>query len=102
MTNKTETPGRLIVSRESKPQMPPYLKLRHDAGRGRWVLLAPERILTPDQIAVEVLQLCVTSEAPAARALYERLGFQQWGHERSAMKVDGRRIDEFHYAMRVG
>ncbi|WP_372930471.1 pyrroloquinoline quinone biosynthesis peptide chaperone PqqD [Methyloceanibacter sp.] len=58
MTNKTETPGRLIVSRESKPQMPPYLKLRHDAGRGRWVLLAPERILTPDQIAVEVLQLC--------------------------------------------
>ncbi len=58
MTSKTETPGRLIVSRESKPQMPPYLKLRHDAGRGRWVLLAPERILTPDQIAVEVLQLC--------------------------------------------
>jgi len=58
MTNETETPGRLIVSRESKPQMPPYLKLRHDAGRGRWVLLAPERILTPDQIAVEVLQLC--------------------------------------------
>ena len=58
MTNETEAPGRLIVSRESKPQMPPYLKLRHDAGRGRWVLLAPERILTPDQIAVEVLQLC--------------------------------------------
>jgi len=58
MTNETEAPGRLIVSRESKPQMPPYLKLRHDTGRGRWVLLAPERILTPDQIAVEVLQLC--------------------------------------------
>lgn len=51
---------------------------------------------------IEVLQLCVTSEAAAARALYERLGFQQWGHERSAMKIDGRRIDEFHYAMRVG
>lgn len=51
---------------------------------------------------VEVLQLCVTSDAPAARALYERLGFQQWGHERSAMKVGGRFIEEFHYAMRVG
>jgi pyrroloquinoline quinone biosynthesis protein D len=38
--------------------MPPYLKLRHDAGRGRWVLLAPERILSPDQTAVAVLQLC--------------------------------------------
>ena len=58
MTAATGTPGRLIVSRESKPQMPPYLKLRHDEGRGRWVLLAPERILTPDQTAVAVLQLC--------------------------------------------
>jgi len=38
--------------------MPRYLKLRHDAGRDRWVLLAPERILTPDQVAVSVLQLC--------------------------------------------
>jgi len=47
-----------MIDRETKPQMPPYLKLRHDAGRGRWVLLAPERILTPDQTAVAVLQLC--------------------------------------------
>lgn len=54
------------------------------------------------QTDVEVLQLCVTSDAPAARALYERVGFQQWGHERSAMKLDGRLIDAFHYAMRVG
>lgn len=51
---------------------------------------------------VDVLQLAVTSDALAARALYERLGFQQWGHERSAMKIAGRYIDEFHYAMRVG
>ncbi len=38
--------------------MPRYLKLRHDPGRDRWVLLAPERILTPDAIAVMVLKLC--------------------------------------------
>ena len=58
MTNESRSPGRLIVDRETKPHMPPYLKLRHDAGRGRWVLLAPERILSPDQTAVAVLQLC--------------------------------------------
>jgi len=58
MTSETRSPGRLIVDRETKPHMPPYLKLRHDAGRGRWVLLAPERILSPDQTAVAVLQLC--------------------------------------------
>jgi pyrroloquinoline quinone biosynthesis protein D len=30
--------------------------LRHDKVRGRWVLLAPERVLVPDDIAVAVLQ----------------------------------------------
>ena len=50
--------GRLIVSQETRPYLPPYLKLRHDTGRNRWVLLAPERILSPDQTAVAVLQLC--------------------------------------------
>jgi len=58
MTGATTSPGRLIVGRETRPRLPPYLKLRHDAGRGRWVLLAPERVLTPDQTAVAVLQLC--------------------------------------------
>ena len=58
MTGETQSPSRLIVDGATKPQMPPYLKLRHDAGRGRWILLAPERILTPDQTAVTVLQLC--------------------------------------------
>jgi pyrroloquinoline quinone biosynthesis protein D len=38
--------------------LPTYLKLRHDAGRDRWILLAPERVLTPDQTAVAVLKLC--------------------------------------------
>ena len=51
-------PTRLVVHRTTKPIMPRYLKLRHDPGRDRWVLLAPERILTPDAIAVTVLKLC--------------------------------------------
>jgi pyrroloquinoline quinone biosynthesis protein D len=55
---ETRTAGRLIVGRETRPYLPPYLKLRHDAGRDRWILLAPERILSPDQTAVAVLKLC--------------------------------------------
>ena len=54
----TVSPTRLIVERETRPQLPAYLKLRHDAGRGRWILLAPERVLTPDETAVAVLKLC--------------------------------------------
>ena len=55
---ETVSPARLIVERETRPHLPAYLKLRHDAGRGRWILLAPERVLTPDETAVAVLKLC--------------------------------------------
>lgn len=54
----TTIPARLIVGRETRPHLPAYLKLRHDPGRDRWILLAPERVLTPDQTAVAVLKLC--------------------------------------------
>lgn len=49
---------RTIISSESRPAMPRHIKLRHDAGRGRWLILAPERVFDPDEIAVEVLKLC--------------------------------------------
>ena len=51
-------PRRLIIERGTRPVLPRHLRLRHDAGRGRWLLLAPERILTPDDIAVSILKLC--------------------------------------------
>ena len=35
-----------------------HAKLRFDEARQRWVILAPERVLAPDEIAVEILQLC--------------------------------------------
>lgn len=49
---------RILVSGATRPAIPRYVKLRHDAGRGRWVILAPERIFNPDEIAVAVLQQC--------------------------------------------
>jgi pyrroloquinoline quinone biosynthesis protein D len=50
--------SRTIIEGASLPVMPAYIKLRHDAGRGRWLILAPERIFEPDDTAVEVLKLC--------------------------------------------
>lgn len=35
-----------------------HARLRFDEARQRWVILAPERVLVPDEIAVEILQLC--------------------------------------------
>ena len=40
------------------PILPRHAKLRFDETRQVWVLLAPERVLAPDEIAVEVLKLC--------------------------------------------
>lgn len=49
-------PSRLIVDADTKLTMPRHIKLRHDPGRGRWIILAPERVFNPDEIAVVVLQ----------------------------------------------
>ena len=37
------------------PRLPRGVRLRRDDARGGWVLLAPERILQPDPVAVEIL-----------------------------------------------
>jgi pyrroloquinoline quinone biosynthesis protein D len=39
------------------PRLARGVKLREDAARGRWVLLAPERMLVPDETALQVLRL---------------------------------------------
>jgi pyrroloquinoline quinone biosynthesis protein D len=49
---------RTIIEASSAPRLPPHVKLRHDAARGRWVILAPERVHSPDAVAVAVLELC--------------------------------------------
>ncbi len=46
------------VSEASKPVLPRHARLKFDETRQVWVILAPERVLAPDEIAVEVLQLC--------------------------------------------
>ena len=51
--------GRNIqVSETSRPVLPRHAKLKFDERRQVWVVLAPERVLAPDEIAVEVLKLC--------------------------------------------
>ena len=48
----------ISVDEASRPVLPRHAKLRFDETRQVWVILAPERVLAPDEIAVEVLQLC--------------------------------------------
>jgi pyrroloquinoline quinone biosynthesis protein D len=46
------------LTEASRPVLPRYARLHYDKVRGAWVLLVPERVLVPDDTAVEILQLC--------------------------------------------
>ena len=49
---------RAIVGVESLPCLPRHVKLRFDKQRDCWVLLAPERVLMPDEPAMAILKRC--------------------------------------------
>jgi pyrroloquinoline quinone biosynthesis protein D len=49
---------RSIVNLASRPASHRHMRLRRDHARNRWVILGPERILTPNETAVSVLRLC--------------------------------------------
>lgn len=51
-------PRHITVSEASRPVLQRHAKLKFDETRKVWVILAPERVLAPDEIAVEVLRLC--------------------------------------------
>lgn len=48
--------ARAVLTEASVPCLAPHVRLRFDSVRSRWTVMAPERMLLPDDIAVEVLQ----------------------------------------------
>ena len=46
-----------MVSAQSVLRIAPHVVFRFDEARHRWVMLAPERLLLPDEQAVEILKL---------------------------------------------
>jgi pyrroloquinoline quinone biosynthesis protein D len=67
---------RMMITAASVPRLPQHIKMRYDTTRQRWTLLAPERVLVPDEIAVEILQRCdgVATVGTIAQALAEKYG----------------------------
>jgi pyrroloquinoline quinone biosynthesis protein D len=54
------------ISPDSIPALPRGVRLRFDKVRNVWTLLAPERVLMPDEIAVEILRRCDGKASVAA------------------------------------
>lgn len=47
----------VVLGDDSIPMLPRGVRFRFDEGRQAWVLLGPERVIMPDEIAVEILKL---------------------------------------------
>ena len=47
----------LKINEQTIPKFPKHVKFRHNKARDEWVILAPERLVKLDAIAVEILQL---------------------------------------------
>lgn len=75
----------ISVSEESRPVLPRHAKLKFDETRQVWVILAPERVLAPDEIAVEVLQLC--DGARSVAQIVDLLA-EKYAAERGAIATD--------------
>ncbi len=75
----------ISVSEASRPVLPRHARLKFDETRQRWVILAPERVLAPNEIAVEVLQLC-----DGVRSVEQMIGqlAAKYAAERDAIATD--------------
>jgi pyrroloquinoline quinone biosynthesis protein D len=77
-----------IVS-ASVPHLGPHIKLRFDETRQAWIVLAPERVLMPDDIAVDILQRCdgVATVAAIAAALADKYEAARDGVESDVIEM---------------
>jgi pyrroloquinoline quinone biosynthesis protein D len=58
MTERDIVTGRATVDEQYRPTLAPHIRFRFDERRQKWVVLAPERMLMPDDISVEILKRC--------------------------------------------
>ena len=88
----------ITVSKSSRPRLPRHAKLKFDETRQRWVILAPERVLAPDEIAVEVLQLC--DGVRSVDQMIDQLA-EKYAADRDAIGTDTQRTPRAAASMRI-
>ncbi len=58
--------GRVTIAAGSVPRLPRGVRLHFDKQRDKWVVLAPERLFVPDEVAVEIIKRCDGEASVAA------------------------------------
>ncbi|HUI20912.1 MAG TPA: pyrroloquinoline quinone biosynthesis peptide chaperone PqqD [Methylocella sp.] len=75
------------LSTLSKPRLPRGVRLKYDETRSEWLLLAPERVIKADAIAVEILKRC--DGTATLSAIVDDLA-QQFSADRTRVETDVR------------
>ena len=52
------TAGMVDMGEDAVPRLAPGVRLKFDQARQCWVVLAPERVVMPDETALEILRRC--------------------------------------------
>jgi coenzyme PQQ biosynthesis protein PqqD len=73
----------------SKPRLPRGVRLKYDETRGEWLLLAPERVIKADAIAVEILKRCDGTATLAA--IVDDLA-ERYSADRARVDMDVRKL----------
>ena len=76
---------RTIVTSQSVPSLPSHIRLQFDDLRQKWVVLAPERVLWPDDVSVDILKKC--DGAGSADEIIDGLA-QDYNADRSVIGTD--------------
>ncbi|HYD65609.1 pyrroloquinoline quinone biosynthesis peptide chaperone PqqD [Azospirillum sp.] len=75
-TTRTATgPTTGIITEQDRVRLAPGVMLRHDRARDQWTLLAPERVLVLDEVALDVVRAC-TADAASVGTAIDRLAAQ--------------------------
>ena len=61
-TSRTRT----IITPDSQPRLRPHVRLQFEPVRQAWALLAPEKVMWPDDISIDILKRCDGETATSA------------------------------------
>jgi pyrroloquinoline quinone biosynthesis protein D len=73
----------------SKPRLPRGVRLKYDETRSEWLLLAPERVIKADAIAVAILKRC--DGTATFTAIVDDLA-RQFSADRARVEMDVRTL----------
>ena len=77
--------SRHVVIRNSIPMLPRHVRLQFDVLRQKFVVLAPERVLWPDEPSVAILEKC-NGERPLGQ-IAEQLA-QEFNADQAVVEAD--------------